>query len=125
MEQVDCVEHYELRLFKNFFQPVMKLAAKTRIKGKIHKIQGKAMTPYKRLMASSVLSEDEKRTRTKTYESLNPAELKRAIAAKLILLYRAHQKKQGLPVEASSQMKRIMNGNGVKIYHSTNTVSVS
>jgi len=115
----------ELRLFKNFFQPVMKLASKTRIKGKIHKIQDRAMTPYKRLIGSSVLSEDEKLALTKIYESLNPAELKRAIDAKLILLYKAHQKKNGLPVEASLHVKSIIKGNGVKIYHSTNTISVS
>lgn len=115
----------ELRLYKNFFQPVMKLASKTRIRGKIHKVQGNAMTPYKRLMESPALSQDEKTALTKTYASLNPAELKRAIDAKLILLYKAHQKKQGLPVEVSSYMKRIINGNGVKIYHSASTISVS
>lgn len=116
---------HELRMFKNFFQPVMKLASKTRIKGKIHKIQGRAMTPYKRLMESPALSEDEKLALMKTYESLNPAELKRAIDAKLILLYKAHQKKNGLLVEASQNIKRLSTSMVPKYIMQREAVSVS
>lgn len=115
----------ELRTFKNFFQPVMKLASKTRIKGKIHKIQGKAMTPYRRLMESSALSGDQKSVLRKTYESLNPAELKRTIDAKLILLYKAHQKKNGLPVDASHNTKRLSTSMVSKYIIQRDTVSVS
>lgn len=115
----------ELRTFKNFFQPVMKLASKTRIKGKIHKIQGKAMTPYKRLMESSALSGDEKSALTKIYESLNPAELKRTIDAKLILLYKAHQKKNGLPIDASQNTKRLSTSIVSKYIIGREAVSVS
>lgn len=97
----------ELRLFKNFFQPVMKLKEKTRVKGKIHKKQGVAMTPYKRLMESSVVSREEKAALTTTYHSLNPAALKRAIDAKLLLLCSAHQKKNGVRVEAHRNMKKV------------------
>lgn len=115
----------ELGLYKNFFQPVMKLASKERIKGKIHKKQGEAMTPYRRLMKSSAVSKTTKARLQKLYESLNPAELKRAIDAKLPRLYRAHQKKNGLPVEASPNMRKSSVVYGVKIYHSTDTISVS
>lgn len=115
----------ELRLYKNFFQPVMKLASKERIKGKIHKKQGKAMTPFKRLMESPAVPETMKARLKKLYESLNPAELKRAIDAKLALLYKAYKKKNGLPVEASPKMKKSSASYGVKIYHSTDAVSVS
>lgn len=115
----------ELRLYKNFFQPVMKLESKVRIKGKIHKKQGRAMTPHKRLMSSPELSKEEKHALTKQYEKLNPAELKRIIDAKLSTLYQAYQKKNGLPVEASPKTKKSSVRYGVKIYHSTNTVSVS
>lgn len=114
-----------LHTFKNFFQPVMKLASKTRIKGKIHKIQGKAMTPYRRLMESSALSGDQKSVLRKTYESLNPAELKRTIDAKLILLYKAHQKKNGLPVDASHNMKRLSTSIVSKYIIQRDAVSVS
>ena len=115
----------ELGLYKNFFQPVMKLASKERIKGKIHKKQGKAMTPFKRLMESPAVPETTKAQLQKLYTSLNPAELKRNIDAKLQMLYRAHQKKNSLPVEASLNMRKSLVVYGVKIYHSTDTVSVS
>jgi hypothetical protein len=115
----------ELRLYKNFFQPVMKLASKERIKGKIHKKQGQAITPYKRLMASPAMPETAKVQLQKLYESLNPAQLKRSIDAKLALLYKAYQKKNGLPVEASQIIKKSSVRYGVKIYHSADTVSVS
>lgn len=98
----------ELRLFKNFFQPVMKLKEKTRVKGRLHKKQGKAMTPYKRLMESSALSTEDKVRLKKIYDSLNPALLKRKIDEKLLLLYKAHQKKNGLPVEASRNIKKVV-----------------
>ncbi len=42
----------ELRLFKNFLQPVMKLEKKVRVKGKIHRKYDVAKTPYKRMMES-------------------------------------------------------------------------
>lgn len=115
----------ELRLYKNFFQPVMKLASKERIKGKIHKKQGRVVTPYKRLMASPTIPATMKSQLQKLYESLNPAELKRAIDAKLDLLYKAYKKKNGLPVEASPKMRKSSASYGVKIYHSTDAVSVS
>lgn len=98
----------ELRLYKNFFQPVMKLKEKVRIKGKIHKKQGTAMTPYKRLIGSGVLSEGERVILKRVYDSLNPALLKRQIDAKLHLLYRAHQKKDGVPVEMSRNKTKII-----------------
>jgi len=115
----------ELRLYKNFFQPVMKLASKERIKGKIYKKQGKAMTPFKRLMGSPAVSETTKALLQKQYSSLNPAELKRAIDMKLALLYKSYRKKNGLPVEASRKTKKSSIPYGVKIYHSTDVVSVS
>lgn len=115
----------ELRLYKNFFQPVMKLVSKERISGKIHKKQGKAMTPFKRLMESPATPETMKAQLQKLYASLNPAELKRNIDAKLSRLYRTHQKKNGLPVETSPNMRKSSVVYGVKIYHSTDTVSVS
>lgn len=98
----------ELRLYKNFFQPVMKLKEKTRVKGKIHKKQGAAITPYKRLMESGALSGDEQTALKEIYDSLNPALLKRQIDAKLHHLYKAHQKKSGLPVETTRNTRKII-----------------
>lgn len=66
------------------------------------------MTPYKRLMESGALSGDEQTALKKIYDSLNPALLKRQIDAKLHLLYKAHQKKNGLPVETTKNTKKII-----------------
>ncbi len=83
----------ELRLFKNFFQPVIKLISKVRIKGKIHRKYGKARTPYKRIMEDPGISKEIKEELNAVYESLNPAELRRGIDKKLDNLWKAYQKK--------------------------------
>ena len=83
----------ELRLYKNFFQPVIKLIAKIRIGGKIHRRYDMAKTPYQRIMESKVITENKKRELKEIYLSLNPAQLKRMIDAKLDELYRAYQEK--------------------------------
>lgn len=49
-----------LRLFMNFFQPVLKLVGKTRHGARVHKVYDVARTPYQRLLASGVLTEEEK-----------------------------------------------------------------
>lgn len=96
----------ELRLFKNFFQPVIKLVSKIRVKGKIKKKYDVAKTPYERLMESDCLSEEKKEELKKAYESFNPAELKRNVDAKLSLLQKAYEKKKGSLVEASQKRLR-------------------
>jgi hypothetical protein len=104
-ERVILSELYrgELRLFKNFFQPVMKLKEKVRVKGKIHKKYDVPKTPYLRLMESDILSEEQQAELRTTYEMLNPAKLKREIDARLKELSRVYQKKNGSPVEASRE----------------------
>lgn len=87
----------ELRQYKNFFQPIMKLASKERINGKIHKKYDTPKTPYRRLMESDTISQVQKIALTELYESLNPAELKRKIATKLKDLRRAYDEKNGTP----------------------------
>jgi len=93
MEIINDLYHHELRLYKNFFQPVMKLKDKVRIKGKIHRKYDEAKTPYARMMESKQIDEDTKAKLQTIYESLNPAELKRNIDQKLENLYKAYQKK--------------------------------
>ena len=83
----------ELRLYKNFFQPVIKLISKERIMGRIHRRYDTAKTPYRRVMESKEIEEDKKQELRKIYLSLNPAQLKRTIDAKLDMLYKAYQKK--------------------------------
>jgi hypothetical protein len=91
----------ELRLFKNFFLPVMKLINQERVVGKIHKKYDVQKTPYARLMESNVLTKEQKKKLLEIYQSLNPAELKRTIDIKLKELYKVYQKKKGLSVETS------------------------
>jgi len=86
----------ELRLYKNFFQPVIKLISKERIKGRIHRRYDAAKTPYQRVIESKEVSENKKQELKKIYLSLNPAQLKRDIGGKLGMLYGAYQEKNGI-----------------------------
>ncbi len=110
-EEVDIMNdlyHSELRLYKNFFQPVMKLVEKKREGGRIHRKYDTPATPYERIMASDCIAAETKRELTAMYESLNPAELKRAIDAKLRALYRAHERKTGrTSVEVARSLAKV------------------
>jgi hypothetical protein len=68
-----------LRLYINFFQPVLKLVGKTRHGAKVHKVYDKAQTPYQRLLRSGVLIEDKKRELGSVYAALNPVTLLKQI----------------------------------------------
>jgi len=81
MEQKILDELYgHLRLYVNFFQPVMKLVQKTRIGSRVKKKYDKPQTPYQRALASSLIPENQKETLRQQYARLNPAELRRNIA---------------------------------------------
>jgi len=97
-EELDCLNDLylnELGLYKNFFQPVIKLISKERIGGRIKRKYDRAKTPYRRLIESDQISEEEKEKLTATYQSCNPAELKRTIDKKLDNLYRIYKDKKG------------------------------
>ncbi len=83
---------HELRLYKNFFQPVMKVVEKVRTGGKIKKKFDTPATPYHRLLASNAMSDEQKQNLTVLYETLNPADLKRRIDAKLALLQKTYDR---------------------------------
>src|SRR3984893_8086987 len=68
-----------LRLYTNFFQPVMKLVRKERVGAKVKKTYDRPCTPYQRLASSSALSKHAKQQLRAQYASLHPAELKRNI----------------------------------------------
>ncbi len=63
------------RLYVNFFQPVMKLVAKTRHGAKVHKVYDTARTPYQRLLESGVLTEAKQQELAAMYHRLNPVTL--------------------------------------------------
>ena len=90
-----------LRLYVNFFQPVMKLVAKTRHGAKVHKVYDKARTPYQRLLEADILTEDKKRELAATYYGLNPVTLLRQINENLERLWtlaeRPAQQPKGRP----------------------------
>ncbi|MFH1504248.1 MAG: integrase [Candidatus Omnitrophota bacterium] len=73
----------EWRLFHNFFCPSVKLIDKKRIGSKTIKIHDKPKTPYQRLIESEHVSDNIKELLTKTFKSLNPFELRKAIMIKI------------------------------------------
>ncbi len=95
----------EYPLYKNFFQSVMKLVTKERIGGKLRRRYDVAQTPYHRIVADPSVPTVTTAELTALYESLNPAELKRKIDAKLKTLYRAYEaKKQTVSQRSEKQV---------------------
>jgi len=85
---VNCLYRH-LRLYANYFQPVMKLKSKERNGSQVKKTYYPAQTPYQRLRDSPHLSRAARQRLTREYAQLNPAELKRKIEriqAKLLQL---------------------------------------
>jgi len=85
--------HNELRLYKNLFQPVMKLKSKERVGGKVKRKYENSKIPYQGLMESGQIRDEVRDELKDIYLSLNPAELKRNIDAKLARLYKAYAMK--------------------------------
>lgn len=84
----------ELRLYKNFFQPVMKLSKKVRIGAKRHRKYEPAKTPFRRLIDSKQTSKATKYQLNALYLTLNPAALKRTIDQKIYFLYQVYRAKR-------------------------------
>ena len=95
----------ELRLYKNFFQPAMKLKEKIREGGRLHRKYEKAKTPYQRVLELADLSQKEKDYLRALYESLNPAELKRNIDAKIKQLEKLYEQKKEKQIRAAWTVK--------------------
>jgi len=88
-----------LRLYVNFFQPVMKLEAKTRHGAKVHKVYDTARTPYQRLLEAGILTGVKRRELAAVYHGLNPVLLLRQINENLESLWNlaehpAHQQRK-------------------------------
>ena len=74
----------ELRLFNNFFRPVMKIAFKEKISNSVcRKRYDVPKTPYQRLLECPDISETKKEELRAIYASLNPATLKLTIDQKI------------------------------------------
>ena len=72
--------YVHLRLYVNFFQPVMKLIQKIRIGSRVKKKYDTPQTPYQRVLASPLVPETKKEELRNQYARLNPAHLRRQIA---------------------------------------------
>ena len=105
LQILDDLYRNEFRLFKNFFQPVIKLVSKERVGGKIHRKYDVPRTPYARVIESKEVSEEAKQALTRIYQSLNPALLKREIDRKLNLLYKAYQAEQASSQKVEPKIK--------------------
>lgn len=68
-----------LRLYVNFFQPVLKLVSKERQGAKVRKRYDVAQTPYERLCASQVLEASRAVALERLYQSLNPVQLRKQV----------------------------------------------
>lgn len=65
------------RLYVNFFQPSMKLLAKTRTGAKVSRKYDAAQTPYQRLLTSGTLSPEVRHRLESFYQALDPVRLLR------------------------------------------------
>lgn len=80
--------YQDLRLFVNFFQPVMRLQSKVRLGSKVRKKYDQAQTPYRNVMASDLVEQSVKQELTEVYLSLNPVDLRRRMDANLARLWK-------------------------------------
>jgi len=87
LETLDRVYHL-LRLYVNFFQPVLKLVSKTRHGARVYKVYDRARTPYQRLLDSGVLTEAKQQELAATYHGLNPVLLLKQINENLESLWK-------------------------------------
>ena len=77
----------QLWLYYNLFQPVMHLSAKTFVGEKVRRSWDTAKTPFERLQASGVLSQEQQQRLQALYEQTNPLQLREAIYEGLTLLW--------------------------------------
>jgi len=78
----------DLRLYVNFFQPVLKLVGKERVDGKTIKRYDLAATPFRRVLASDQVSLEVKARLTYLYLHLNPVALRNSIDQKIARLWK-------------------------------------
>jgi hypothetical protein len=78
----------DLRLYINFFQPVLKLVGKERIDGKTIRTYDQATTPYRRVLALDALPLEVKARLMAQYMQLNPVALRTSIDTKVGILWK-------------------------------------
>ena len=78
----------DLRLYINFFQPVLKLVGKDQVDGKTIKKYDQAATPFRRAIDSELVSLDTKASLTNLFIHLNPVSLRNSIDQKVARLWK-------------------------------------
>lgn len=71
--------HEDVRLYINFFQPVLKLIDKHRVGSKLIKHYDTARTPYRRVLESPEVVDKDKKSLRQLYATLNPVTLRHRI----------------------------------------------
>jgi hypothetical protein len=89
--------HELLRLYVNFFQPIRKLVMKERHGARVVKRYDRAQTPYRRLLASGVLSPERRAALTAEYQRLNPLRLRGDLQARLDALWKLADGRRAAP----------------------------
>jgi hypothetical protein len=97
----------ELRLFKNFFQPVMKLKRKDRIDGHLRRVYEQAKTPYQRLLDSGQLSRSQQDELKRLYGRLDPVQIKKGMDDKLDALYTTYRNKNKRTITVNPYKKQV------------------
>lgn len=77
-----------LRLYANFFQPVLKLVSKEHVDKKLIKRYDQAATPFQRVLAAEDIPLETKVRLTHLYVQLNPVQLRTTIDAKVAKLWK-------------------------------------
>lgn len=91
LEMLNNLYQNELRIYKNYYQPTMKLEAKWRIDGHLKRKYGTPKTPYQRIIESEQVTQETKNKLTQIYQNSNPVLLKRIIDQKIQKLHHLRQ----------------------------------
>lgn len=89
-EELDLLHaiYDDLRLYVNFFQPVLKLIGKDQVDGKTVKRYDRATTPFRRVLASTQVAFEVKARLTGLYFQLNPVALRNRIDQNVARLWK-------------------------------------
>jgi hypothetical protein len=102
--------YQSVTLYKNFFQPTVKLVEKLRVAGKIHRKYDGPRTPFQRVMESRQISREARKSLQAKYESLNVAALHRRIEELRDRLFQATEAKNS-PEPAGARRR----GRGIQV----------
>lgn len=91
------------RLWVNFFQPVSKLVSKERVGAKVRKRYDEPRTPYQRLVAAAVLTEEQRQALEQLYLRLNPLHVRAELDAALERLWRLAESSRPLALAREAE----------------------